>query len=60
MTKYMDKVQDDVVYEVAIIYYNEIQDYKAAMQYFNEVDDSGNFPWRQRRLRITRQSAKTK
>ena len=44
VTKYIDKVNADVVYEVAIIYYNEIQDYKAAMQYFNQVNDSSNFP----------------
>ena len=44
VTKYIDKVNADVVYEVAIIYYNEIQDYKAAMQYFNQVNDSANFP----------------
>ena len=44
VTKYIDKVQDDVVYEVAILYYNEIQDYKAAMQYFNQVNDKENFP----------------
>ena len=44
VTKYIDSVEDDVVYEVAIIYYNEIQDYKTAMKYFNEVDDEENFP----------------
>jgi serine/threonine-protein kinase len=44
VTKYMDKVQDDVKYQVAIIYYNEVQDYKTAMKYFNEVKDDKNFP----------------
>ncbi len=44
VTKYIDSVEDDVVYEVAIIYYNEIQDYKTAMKYFNEVNDEENFP----------------
>ena len=44
VTKYIDKVQDDVVYEVAILYYNEIQDYKAAMQYFNQVNDKRELP----------------
>lgn len=44
VTKYIDYVADDVIYEVAIIYYNEVQDYKTAMKYFNEVDDSESFP----------------
>jgi serine/threonine-protein kinase len=44
VTKYIDKVQDDVIYEVAIIYYNEVQDYKTAMKYFNEVNNSKDFP----------------
>jgi serine/threonine-protein kinase len=44
VTKYMDKVKDDVKYEVAIIYYNEVQDYKTAMKYFNEVKDDKEFP----------------
>ncbi len=43
VTKYIDTVSDDVIYQVAIIYYNEVQDYKTAMKYFNMVDDSKNF-----------------
>ncbi|MGN0394290.1 MAG: serine/threonine protein kinase [Coprococcus sp.] len=42
--KYIDDVSDDVKYEIAIIYYNEVQDYKTAMKYFNMVDDEKNFP----------------
>ncbi len=42
--KYIDEVGADVKYEIAIIYYNEIQDYKTAMKYFKMVDDSDNFP----------------
>lgn len=42
--KYIDNVDADVKYEIAIIYYNELQDYKTAMKYFNMVDDESNFP----------------
>lgn len=42
--KYVDKVQDDVKYEIAIVYYNEVEDYKTAMKYFNDVEDEDKFP----------------
>lgn len=42
--KYIDDVDIDVKYEIAIIYYNEVQDYKTAIKYFNMIDDDKNFP----------------
>jgi serine/threonine-protein kinase len=37
--KYIDDVEDDVIYRVASIYYDELQEYKLARQYFAMVDD---------------------
>lgn len=44
VVKNINVVEDDVIYEIAILYYNEVQDYKSALQYFNMVDDEKKFP----------------
>lgn len=44
VVKNISAVEDDVVYEIAILYYNEVQDYKSALQYFNMVDNDRRFP----------------
>lgn len=44
VVKNINAVGDDVIYEIAILYYNEVQDYKSALQYFNMVDDEKKFP----------------
>lgn len=41
--KYIDDVEDDVLFEIATLYYNEVQDYSAARKYFNMVEDDTNF-----------------
>lgn len=42
--KYVDDVEDDVLYEIAILYFNEVKDFSAARKYFNMVEDSEQFP----------------
>lgn len=42
--KYVDNVQDDVLYEIATLYFNEVKDYSAARKYFNMVEDDDQFP----------------
>ena len=39
----IDKVKDDVKYEIALLYFNEVPDYSAARKYFNMVGDTENF-----------------
>lgn len=39
----IDKVKDDVKYEIALLYFNEVPDYSAARKYFSMVKDSDNF-----------------
>ena len=39
----IDKVKDDVKYEIALLYFNEVPDYSAARKYFSRVKDSDNF-----------------
>ncbi len=42
--KNIDEVQDDVKFKIAMLYYNEDNNYSSAKQYFNMVDDSKDFP----------------
>lgn len=39
----IDNIKDDVKYEVALIYFNEVKDYSAARKYFSMVKDSDSF-----------------
>ena len=39
----IDTVKDDVKYEIALLYFNEVPDYSAARKYFSMVKDSDNF-----------------
>lgn len=39
----IDKVKDDVKYEIALLYFNEVPDYSAARKYFSMVSDTDNF-----------------
>ena len=40
----IDNVKDDVKFEIALLYFNEVADYNAARKYFNMVKDKDNFP----------------